>query len=620
MSVTILADPARERVRSDIVVDGVFDIEVTEWDRFLCAGLLTPFGFHAWDYRDEMSAVMALVQFEGTLWAHNGGRFDFNWLLDWCLRLGIDCTLYMAGGTIVRMRVGKLTLCDSARLVMRPLKEGCKLGRIDKLSTGLPCVCGRDCGGYCSFSRRPSVVRQVIAYMEYDCRAALSMLEELRVFAAHWDLDLAGTIGSASWKCARRHLDLPDADWTDDRWSAFTLYNDVREGYYGGRTQVGIPRAPIVYCQDVNSMYPYALSACPMPVGKRTIATGRKAALGYASGKDGIYQAIVHVPQMHIPPLPYRTKERIAYPYGRLTGSWTGIELRNAERLGCTVERIVRGIFWSDSKRIYSPLTQWYFAIRASVGTKSPYGKFMKDYSNAFSGKVAQRPETDSITICPTERPSPCSADADCAGGRLCSPSLGCCPHRCWRRCPRSIDKLQRVWVKGAWRLDPCAHVHHAAHLTSFGRIVVAEMWRGDDDGMSWAYGDTDSNKSVRELTHDPRCNALGGRKDEAPILGWNCLAPKTWAGIDGETGEAVAASKGIPDAARNFHLIGRGVPVAKGVVGIRGAARELDATGSLFRRKEVTRRIRSHPNRYGDRILGRDGRTHPQHVDALDA
>jgi len=46
---------------------------------------------------------------------------------------------------------------------------------------------------------------------------------------------------------------------------------DIREGYTGGAVDVYIPRAEKarkIFCYDVNSLYPFVMKDCAMPIGK----------------------------------------------------------------------------------------------------------------------------------------------------------------------------------------------------------------------------------------------------------------------------------------------------------------------------------------------------------------
>jgi hypothetical protein len=46
------------------------------------------------------------------------------------------------------------------------------------------------------------------------------------------------------------------------------MLSDIRQGYYGGATDMYRTSGTKIYTYDVNSLYPYAMNSFPMPVGE----------------------------------------------------------------------------------------------------------------------------------------------------------------------------------------------------------------------------------------------------------------------------------------------------------------------------------------------------------------
>ena len=128
-------------------------------------------------------------------------------------------------------------------------------------------------------------------------------------------------------------------------------------------------------------------------------------------------------------------------------------------------------------------------------------------------------------------------------------------------------------------------------------------------------YCDTDSVISTEERMENVG-DQLGQFKKEGSFFDFEALAPKTYAYVDAETGEFIAKSKGIPNAARNFHHLRSGVSLERGVNTFRGAAR---GGRGLFTRKSATRMVRSDGLHFGDRVLREDGKTWPVDVTELE-
>jgi hypothetical protein len=631
--------------RKTVSIDGVFDIETETWDKFVVGDVYDIESckhYQRW-WQDEQELVDYIISLPSlidadsyTLWAHNGGRFDTLWVAKRFLERYITCDVFSAGARIVCLKVrakhGDLIIRDSAALIPMSLRKAAAIGGTHKLETGLLCVCTEEerlnpitgepdagCGGYCSITRNmsPSDMLSLSTYLGIDCVALAKTLRTLHAFAEEKDLDLAGTIGSSSWKSAQRRLALEDADWRNNRTSPGTLYNYVKGGYFGGRTQTPCPvPGKMVFRYDMNSAYPAALANIELPTGRRYEKYGKEAQKAYDSSRDGVFSARVFVPESFLPPLPRRTKERITYPVGEFWGEWTGNELRYAQTQGVEVRNISRCCVWDSSTPVFRDYCRYLWSLRADAGPKTALGQWCKWLANSLTGKLAQRPETEVVVINPREVVF-CPADANCKGGVLCK-SNGwslCCPHKCRGACGsyKAIDPDKQIWTREMWRLDGCSYVHWAAYLTAHTRVQLHKFAIADGmNGLGTVYMDTDSVYTTVER-HGEMIDemALGKFKLEGMAMEFASLAPKTYSYIDPETGEFVHKSKGIPEGARNFELLlqGKRVPMDRGVRTFKTAARG----GNLFQRKQTSRQLHADGIHFGDRILGPDGRTYPQ-------
>lgn len=600
-----------DKKRRDIEVDFYFDIETQNWDIFVVGGVADHNGFHY--YTDEDEFVDHILSLKGVGWAHNGGRYDSLLILQHILDRK-KVRLFSAGQRLISIVMNDIEIRDSQALIPLPLSKASQIGGLVKIETGLPCVCGKGCGGYCSISRNmPShLFKRLVTYLERDCIGGMRMLQSLIDYAEYNDLDLGSTIGGSAWRNAMRQLDLPSANWDSARGQESTLYKFARAAYFGGRTQVFRPHAERGWQYDINSAYPAALSRIALPYGERREVFGGLASKSYRDGKGGIYEACVLVPKMLIPPLPIRCKLRVAYPFGLLRGTWCANELQYAEELGCEIKSITRAVVWSDSLPVLKPWVEKIWKLRDAAGVKTALGQWLKWYANSLTGKLAQRPEREECMINPDEKWRFCPANGGCANGLFCgSRAVGCCPHLCTGECGRAapIDREGRIWTRQVWRLSDCSHVHFAAYLTAATRITLHRQLVSTDGGLSAVYCDTDSVYSIRERTENIG-NQLGQFKEEGPFIEFTAIAPKTYSYIDASSGEFVAKAKGIPDAARNFHRLREGVAIDRGVLSFKSAVRK---GGRLFTRKNLWRVVNPDGRTFGDRILADDGMTHAQ-------
>lgn len=602
--------------RKTITIDGYFDLETEHWDRYVVGGYFDRHRhFTPYPWTDEDALADRIISSEGHIWAHNGGKYDTLWLLERFLKRYTDkAEVFLAGQRIVCLKIGKTEIRDSLALVPMALEKAAEIGGIPKAKTGLDCECGKACGGYCAIRRsmKPVKLQQLISYLKVDCQAGFEMLVKLSIYAEENDLDLCSTIGASSWRTARRWAKLPVATWEMPGVGATKAYHFCAKGYFGGRTQVFRPRSEKGYHCDVNSAYIHALRTLELPVGEMRELGPSKVESAYRAGKEGVYQARVRVPDMHIPPLPLRGRHRIYYPTGNFAGVWTGNELRYAESVGVRIEGIKKGIVWPRKQNLFKGFCEELWRLRDQAGVKTALGQWLKWFGNSLTGKLAQNPLSEKIDLNLTD-PIFCPADLDCHGV-LC-PEFGgeeCCPHGCTKLCGRhtALNKDQTIWSSMEWTMPTCGHVHWAAYLTAHQRTYLhAQLTDGGGDDA--VYCDTDSCFSER-LRRRGIGGALGQWKDEGRYRLFHSIAPKTYTYFD-EDDNREAKAKGIYKPEENWHKIEAGEPIGqdRGVKSLKSAIAD---GGPLFARKNIVRRVKEpepcdicHRIHIGDRILDGD-------------
>jgi DNA polymerase type B, organellar and viral len=171
-----------------------------------------------------------------TIYAHNGGRFDYFYFLPWIRR-----DLRIVNSRIIQAWLGKHELRDSYAIMPFALEEY-KKTPID-YNTFKPGV-------------REKHRQTIISYLRDDCMDLYTLCVE---FEKEFGNSL--TIGVASMKQLRKFHTFESGNAQYDAKFRTNFY-------YGGRNQVfksGIIQGPIkVY--DVNSMYPHVMQSCLHPV------------------------------------------------------------------------------------------------------------------------------------------------------------------------------------------------------------------------------------------------------------------------------------------------------------------------------------------------------------------
>lgn len=598
-------------------VSGALDLETENWDRYVVGGLLVEGAFTAyWRQADLYDMLIALSTDEEprTLWAWNGGRYDFLWICQMARQGRQRWEINTAGSRITSMKLGNLELRDACALVaLFTLEKAYSLAGVDGAkmkNTGLVCRCGQDCGGYCRIRRRgmtKAEKKRLITYLERDCRGTVQILDAYLAEFERAGYETRGTIGASAWATAQKLCSLPSAKWDPG------FYDLARAGYFGGRCEVYQTRAPAGYRYDLRSAYPAALRETALPIGDPMLLAGPTAERAFNRGREGIYQARVHVPDMRIPPLPTRLGERVVYPVGPIIGSWTGLELRAAREAGAEIEKIDLGLVWPDSEPVLRPFVELCYANRSTYEDDSPWRKVHKNVPNSCVGKLAEIPDRTAVVLFPdpTEIVA-CEADWECHG--RCG--WQCCVHRCSGKCGawRALDLSGEVWARPFYRLGSSAHVHWAAYVTASVRITLRAQLLGDDDGASAIYCDTDSCYSIRPRKATTR-DILGSWAFEGRMANWTALAPKMYRFLcepgckdHRNGGQWHVRAKGLPGmdepTMRAFER-GETLHFDRGVQSIREAAR---AGGQLFVRRHLTRTRRGVAGFCGGRQM--DGAT----------
>lgn len=453
----------------------------------------------------------------------------------------------------------------------------------------------------------------VFKYCHADCVALAATLETLQRYCADNDLDLAGTIGSASYKNLRRKLGLPDAEKSGH------LYRLARRGYYGGRVQVFRAVSRRGYRDDINSAYSAALCETRVPLGPSRTCASKDAARSFGEGVAGIYQAHVRVdPDTFIPPLPYRDdKGRVRYPVGDFSGAWTGLELAHAVENGASIKCFGQSITWEETSLELAGPIRDVWNQRLALGKEHAISKWLKFYLNAPTGKCAENPEQQ-IVMLGVDNPEPCPGNGACMDGAFCGlAAVGCCPHRCTGACGsyRPLGFATDCWTRTEWKVPPNGHIQWAAYLTAAARVKLHT--RLLLAGTSAVYCDTDCVFSEADIptgrgselgewlfegvyapgyAADPlRYGCLGVEYMED---GFTALAPKTYRFRDGK-GKVKIRSKGIAEP-NWFDMRGK-VPMTatRGVAQFRTALR----SRSMFEARTITRTLKHDGVHYGDRV-----------------
>jgi len=349
-----------------------------ETDPFLYGRVPKPF---AWGFYDGETythfwgdgATRALVDFldrlkgDWIIYAHNGGKFDFYFLIDY-----IENPIRVIGSRIVSCKIGRHEFRDSYAAIPIPL------GAYQKTSID-----------YQKFEieNREANKTEILDYLKDDCVFLHSLISS---FIARFDTAL--TIGGAAMKTLKSiHKVTPRNQSHDAKYRPF---------YFGGRVQCfkyGVFDGPVkIY--DVNSMYPAVMRNEHHPTGARylNIRGGIADKRGEIAGMVGakFYFAHVHA-TVSGGGLPIR--EKMGLNFSQKTGEFftTSHEMRLLCQLG--LMKVHKVIFAAAPYETVSfvDYVDKFSAEKIDAKTRGDKAGeiFAKLLLNSAYGKFAQNPE-----------------------------------------------------------------------------------------------------------------------------------------------------------------------------------------------------------------------------------
>lgn len=366
-----------------------------------------------------------------TYYCHNGGGFDFLFFLPWLMRnldrRGLTMSLIPVGNSrllSIHVRVrgqkwGGWKFVDSLRTLPMKLEDaGRAFGQGGKLLDGSLL----DQHGQPFSLHTPSSDPSWIPYLQRDCVLLYDVLKVAHdVVENEFGGEMGLTAPATAMKTFRRAF-LPAPISRDTATHAF-----VREGYFGGRTEVLISEGSFLGDYDVNSSYPDAMTK-GMPVGDAQTWGSSVPPKEWLTSRIGFCRVTVHVPDdIALPPLPVRADGayfpqksgldgKLLFPTGLLKGVWEWDELENAIENGCRIVEWHESV-WYRSGPLLKEFVDTLYRYRDKAHCFKCGGGIGSDYHcavceqpgylvgldawaklllNSLYGKYGQRPERTS--------------------------------------------------------------------------------------------------------------------------------------------------------------------------------------------------------------------------------
>ena len=456
-------------------------------------------GAEYWEFNTTDDFVDFVSQREGIVYAHNGGKFDWHYLLH---RLKSFDPIMLISGRLSKFKIGKMEFRDSYNILPTPLSAFKK----DDFDYNLLEKENRDV---------PENRAKISAYLKSDC---INLREYVMEFVGRYgvNLTIAGT-ALKEWKRISGH-DVPV--------STKAFYSDFKPFYYGGRVECfesGVIDRNFKVI-DINSAYPYGMTH-DHPWGFDFVKLDDLP-------RSGVEQCFIELEGCSRGALPFRDEigGELIFPDDDLVRRYTvtGWEYVAAVDTGSLVDCKIIAVYQFLSTINFASYASEFFAQKSSCklsGDSAGY-IFAKLFLNSLYGKFAACPEKyeENIVLDP----------------RMVE-MLEADPDEDYRYSAEANE-----WAIMARPLpDGKANYHNVATAASITGFVRAQLWRALCECDSPIYCDTDSIA----------CNGVNALKIDPVELGaWDVEADCVYGGVAGkklyafmqESGQWKTASKGV--------------------------------------------------------------------------
>ena len=365
-----------------------------ETDPFLVGRIPSPF---VWGYfdgvefthytHDTIDALLERIkQQKIIIYAHNGGRFDYHFLLD---KMEPYDTIKIINGRMAQFYIGQAEFRDSFNILPVALK---KFEVVNEYGETIK----KQDFDYSLMEAenryKPEVWANIVDYLKDDC---VTLYEAIKQFQNEYGRHLtqAGA-AMAQWKKISKKQ-IPES--TPDFFNLFKTY------YYGGRVQCfrhGIINARFSVF-DINSAYPAAMMKAH-PYGLENIESD----IELNEHPKG--PAFFHIKARSTGAFPYRSKHGLTFPDDNEVREFyvTGWELMAAEETNTLFDYELLGVTYFFELSSFDEYIEFFYQKRLTAkATNDKAGDlFAKLLMNSLYGKFGSNPENyESFVILPPE-------------------------------------------------------------------------------------------------------------------------------------------------------------------------------------------------------------------------
>ncbi len=461
------------------------------------------------EFDDTKKFVEYVSELDIVLYAHNGGKFDWFFILDYLEEFG---ELMIINGRLAKFKIGNCEFRDSYNILPVPLAAYKK----DEIDYAIMERDERD---------KPKNRREIQKYLRSDCVYLFDLVSH---FITNYGNGL--TLAGSAMKFWQKHCDQIAPR------TSHAFYENFKNFYYGGRVECfrgGVFREEFNVV-DINSAYPWAMMHLH-PYG-RTYDISSKLPKSDAH----IQRAFIVLDCISAGAFPFREKDGLEFPDDDIKRRYsvTGWEYLAAVELNALSEvEIIEVTTFSDSIN-FTDYIEHFYKLKSDSERDSPDYIIAKLFLNSLYGKFGSNPdEYKEYTIC-----EPKHIVASGADGYEYTAMLGD-----WALLQKPLEEEKQHYF----------HVAVAASITGF---VRAMLFKAIKQCKGVIYCDTDSIAAVNTEKLDLSETKLGGWKVEAQC-DWGAVAGKKLYCFHTKTGKYKKASKGARLSIPQLIKVAKGVP-----------------------------------------------------------
>jgi hypothetical protein len=452
------------------------------------------------------------------LWyfAHYGGMADINFILPELVKRGSYSARGASSGSSVicaTIKRGRYSwhLLDSFWLLKDSLA---KIGKWIGEPKGDPWkrLCNESCEADCRkhakewYAEAP--MAELIEYNRQDCITLWQAIKQFQMTL----LDLGGSLKRTQAACA---MDLFRRKYLKTEIHTSASINQVaREAYTASRVEVIESTCEQGNYYDINSSFPYAMTFAQPGSFLGWHETLPDRLMYEPDNTPFLVDVTILVPEVYIPPLPYRHEGRVFFPTGKWRAWMSSVDLMLAARAGARIMRIHEVLEFEPFYDLSDYATDLY-RKRAAASSDSFERIAYKFLLNSLYGKFGEKGEKQTIWINPP-------------------------PNVIERLNWESDCKMPGVWIETSDRAVVHEHVPISVNITAIGRRTI---YNHIVSGPDVYYLDTDGFCTTGEF---PTGEGLGQLKLEKQIADGRWIAPKLYDYVDTKTGKRVHRAKGF--------------------------------------------------------------------------